>query len=32
MSKPAPKLHREEEPVIPYVDLEDFDPMLKKRS
>ncbi len=32
MSKPAPKLHREEEPVIPYVDLEDFDPILKKRS
>ena len=32
MSKPAPKLQKEEEPFIPYVELEDFDPILKERS
>ena len=32
MSKPAPKLRREEEPLIPYVDPEDFAPILKDRS
>ncbi len=32
MSKPAPKLHKEEEPFIPYVELEDFDPILQERS
>ncbi len=32
MSKPAPKLHKEEEPFIPYVELEDFDSILQERS
>ena len=32
MSKPAPKLQKEEEPFIPYVELEDFDPVLQERS
>ena len=32
MSRPAPKLQKEEEPFIPYVDPEDFAPDLKERS
>ena len=32
MTKPDPKLQEEEEPFIPYVDPEDFDPILKERS
>jgi len=32
MARPAPKFQKEEDPFIPYVDPEDFDPILKKRS
>jgi len=32
MAKPAPKLQKEAEPFIPYVDPEDFHPTLKERS
>jgi uncharacterized peroxidase-related enzyme len=32
MAKPAPKFEKEAEPLIPYVDPEDFDPILKERS